>query len=262
MRADLETRSFFNQAASALDLSGAEKDRAWDMMTKAGVGRDDPTAIHFLTLAKLDGLSSDLPRKVSAAGSKTVADTRVAIAEAVVNAMAAIPAEMKSQLETSLEDLNASLAATTQAAIDKEARRRDMTRLAGAGLGVAALVLVALGGGYAAGRNTMTTEAASWAALQSLPDGPKWLALARLNPSLDKVLAQGCTAGEGRVIAGGQVCDLPMSVSAPVATSQGADAVRLSVAEWSNRLGIWGLLGVGALFGFFARGFVRRKPGY
>jgi len=58
MRPDMSVTSFFNQVAAALELTAAQKDAAWSLMTKSNVGLDDPTAIYFAILAKMDDSSS------------------------------------------------------------------------------------------------------------------------------------------------------------------------------------------------------------
>lgn len=258
MRADIEDKSVFDRFAAALDVTPEEKERAWNVMSKAGLPRDDMTALYFVLLAKFDGLTAGVTNDIRDAGKRNVVEVRKAVRAATEEAAHALPETMRKQFAGHMSSIATSLTDTTSAAIDREARRRDRTYMGGFALAVALLVVVASAGTYQMGRNAVSADAAQWGALVNLPDGERWVNLARLNPNIDRVLAQGCTVGEGRIVSGARICDLPLAVTAPIATSEGANAVRLSIAEWANRLGVWGLLGVGALLGWIGSSIARK----
>lgn len=247
MRPDLAKASFFDKIAKALGLTEEERVVAWDMMTKSGIDEGDYTSVMFAVLSKVGGLNSrmtdELPELIKRA---VTGDLR----EAVDDALASLPADLAAKVDEALKASLDQLAANVDIMVQKEADRRQSFRMAQIAGGVALLVLVSLGSGYFVGREMINARAAKWEALVNLPDGSTWLQLARFN-DIGKVMAQGCSAGEGRVISGAQICDVSLKVSEGVASSKGSDAVRLSIAEWSYTLGTWGLLGIGGLIGLF-----------
>ncbi len=254
MNDKLENASFFKRAVETFGLPPERAEKIAAQMAMLGVDRDDAYLLLFMATGKVEALAETIPAEMIRAGKGTIAGVRKAMDEA----LASMPERLSGSFDAHMQDVAASLSTSVQRTVDQEARRRVMVRLGGAGLAVALLVAAALTGGYYAGQNVISSQAAKWDAVVSLPDGGRWLALAKLN-NIDRALAQGCTAGEGRVVAGGRVCDVPLYVSPPVATSSGTDAVRLSFAEWTNRLGVWGILALGAVAGFIAGRFWKRR---
>lgn len=256
MRPDIEVVSFFGQVAAALDLTAEEKERAWSMMTKAGVGLSDPTSVYFCVLAKMNGLTADMGEDFKANGRKLIAGVKSTMADEMKAQLDKLPVSLSAKLDDRMADYIRQLAGGVDAAVVKEAQRRQTFRLAGLVIGAALAVVVALGAGYMVGRDTLTTDAARWSSVVNLEDGAKWLNLARLN-DIDKALAQSCGPSDGRVISGGKVCDLALFTTEPVSSSKGVDYVRLSIAEYANKAGwlgygVAGLIGLG--LGYIWRG--------
>ena len=248
MRVDLDAAQQFRKLADAFELNEEQRLSTWDMMSKANVRADDPLAILFVLFSRNAGLYArlfdDLPDLIKKA---VAGDLRAEIDDA----LASLPADLAAKVDEALKVSLDQLATNVDIMAQKEADRRQSFRMAQIAGGCALLVLVSLGSGYFVGREMINAQAAKWEALVNLPDGSTWVQLARFN-DIGKVMAQGCSAGEGRVISGAQVCDVSLKVSEGVATSKGSDAVRLSIAEWSYYLGTWGLLGAGGLIGLIA----------
>ncbi|WP_173995741.1 hypothetical protein [Agrobacterium tumefaciens] len=256
MRPDIEVVSFFGQVAAALDLTAEEKERAWSMMTKAGVGLSDPTSVYFCVLAKMNGLTADMGEDFKANGRKLIAGVKSAMSDEMKGQLEKLPVSLSEKLDARMEEYIRQLAGGVDGSIKREAARRQTFRLGGFALGAVALAVLALGAGYMVGRDTLTTDAAKWSSVVNLEDGGKWLSLARMN-DIDKALAQSCGPSDGRVISGGKVCDLPLFTTQPVSSSKGVDYVRLSAAEYANKAGwlgygVFALLGVG--LGYIWRG--------
>ena len=261
MRPDIESATFFGRVALALDLTDKQKEYAWSMMTKAGVGNGDPESVFFGILAKMDGLTSEMLARFEDDGKSLVVHLRAAMTDEMRKQLDALPASLSKKLDDRMVSFVEQLASSVDHAVTNEARRRQTFRIAGLGLGAAMLTILALGGGYAVGKAALTSEAAAWSALVSLPQGKTWLSLARWN-DIDKVWSQSCGPADGRVISGGKTCTMDLFTSQPVATSKGTDYVRLSLNEYAVKLGWLGyglMAALGGLAGYFARG--RRSAG-
>ncbi len=261
MRPDIETATFFGRVALALDLTDRQKELAWAMMTKAGVGNGHPESVFFAILSKMDGLTSEMLSRFADDGQALVADLRAAMTDEMRVQLEALPASLSKQLDDRMVSFVEQLASNVDLAVTKEAQRRQSLRMGGLVLGAAVLTIVAAGGGYAVGKDAINAQAAKWEALVSLPDGATWLSLARWN-DIDKVMAQSCGPSDGAVISGAKVCDLRLYTGQPVSTSKGADYVKLSAAEYAVKLGWLGyglVAALGGLAGYFIRG--RRSAG-
>ncbi|MGO7674881.1 hypothetical protein ACC685_33500 [Rhizobium ruizarguesonis] len=235
------------------------------MMTKAEIPPDDPTIIWFCILAKFDGLASGMGADFKRDGANLIASIRKVMGETMKAELGSIPDNLATMMEAKVSEISNRIAANSKTVIDneidREAARRNTFRLGGLALGAVLFASVVGGYGYMIGRDTVSSDAAKFQALVNLPDGGTWLGLARLN-DIGKAMAQSCTAGEGRVISGGRQCDLTLWVSQPVGNSQGVNLVRLSFAEWGNKLGIWGVLAIGAALGFLGGRLWKRKAAY
>lgn len=262
MRSEIEATGYFKQVASALDLSAAEQATAWDMMTKANVGRDDPTSVLFCVLAKtgaLTGAMSDDLKRNSADLLKAIrSGVSTDIEAGVKKALASMPADLNKMLTQSLEKGISDLASNVDMLVRKESSQRQTFRIGQIVLGVAFVVAMTFAGAYSLGRDQINAEAARWSALVDLPQGSKWLALATYN-DLDRVLAQSCGPSDGRVVSGSKVCSLELFTSKPVSSSKGVDYVRLSLAEQANKLGWIGYLLTGAFGLLIGMIWSRRK---
>jgi hypothetical protein len=247
MRPDIETATFFGRVALALDLNDKQKELAWSMMTKAGVGNGDPESVFFAILAKMDGLTSDMLSRFSDDGKELVYSIRAAMTDEMRKQLDVLPASLTTRLDERIVNFVEQLASGVDQAVNKEAQRRQSFRVGGFVLGAAVLTIVAAVGGYAVGKDAINAQAAKWDALVSLPDGSTWLSLARWN-DIDKVMSQSCGPSDGTVISGAKVCDLRLFTSQPVPTSKGADYVRLSAAEYAVKLG-WLGYGLATLAG-------------
>ncbi|WP_429819208.1 hypothetical protein [Ensifer sp. B1-9] len=256
MRPDIETATFFGRVALALDLTDKQKELAWSMMTKAGVGNGHPESVFFAILSKMDGLSSETLSRFADDGQALVANLRAAMTDEMRTQLEALPASLSKQLDDRMVSFVEQLASNVDLAITKEARRRQSFRTGSLVVGAAVLTMLAAGGGYVAGKDAINAQAAKWEALVNLPDGATWLNLARWN-DIDKVKAQACGPSDGAVISGSQVCALPLFTSQPVATSKGADYVKLSAAEYAVKLG-WLGYGLAALAGGLVVGVLGR----
>lgn len=247
MRPDIETATFFGRVALALDLTDKQKELAWSMMTKAGVGNGDPESVFFAILAKMDGLTSEMLSRFSDDGKELVGSIRAAMSDEMRKQLDVLPASLTTKLDERIVSFVEQLASGVDHAVNKEAQRRQSFRVGGLVLGAAVLTIVAAVGGYAVGKDAINAQAAKWEALVSLPDGSTWLSLARWN-DIDKVMSQSCGPSDGTVISGAKVCDLRLFTGQPVPTSKGADYVKLSAAEYAVKLG-WLGYGVAAIAG-------------
>lgn len=261
MRSDIETTSYFKQVASALDLTAAEQSLAWDMMTKANVGRDDPTSVLFCVLAKTgaltSGMSADLKQQTADLLKSIRSGVSTDIEAGMKKALASMPASLTAQVSSALEKSLGEIVTNVDMLVTKEATKRQTFRLGQLVLGAAFVVAMTFAGAYSLGRDQINSEAARWSALVDLPQGGNWLTLARLN-DLNKALAQSCGPGDGKVISGAKVCSLELFTSAPVSSSKGVDYVRLSLAEQANKFGWAGYALVGFI-GFGIGKFWNRK---
>ena len=257
MATAIDNASFYKRAVEVFDLPADKAEKIAAQMTALGVGRDDAYMLLFLATARAEALTETLPDKIERSGAALLEGVGSSIDRALSEKLADLPALVSAKLDGEIEQLAARLGQSTDSVVKSEVSRRATARTTSLLLGAIALFILAGGYGYMIGRDTLNSDASKWAALVKVQDGGKWLTLAKLN-DLDKALAQSCGPSDGRVIAGGKVCDVPLYVSAPVPTSKGIDAVKLSVAEYANALGTWGLLGVGAVVGWLL-GRLRRR---
>ncbi|MGH0214373.1 hypothetical protein NKY66_10710 [Sinorhizobium meliloti] len=206
------------------------------MLAKAEVGLSDPTALNYVAIVKMESVVNQLHTNFINHGKALIAKLKAVTAEELKTQLASVPDSLSKQIEGTLETALRDFVSNVDIAVNKEAKRRQTFRLGGFVLGAAVLTILAAGGGYAVGKDAINAQAAKWEALVNLPDGGTWLNLARWN-DIDKVKAQACGPSDGAVISGSQVCALPLFTSQPVATSKGADYVKLSAAEYAVKLG-------------------------
>lgn len=258
MTTAFDNASFYKKAVEVFDLPADKAEKVAAQMAALGVGRDDAYMLLFLATARAEALTETIPGKIEKAGADLLDGVGASLDKALDDKLGEIPALLSDKLDNRLAEFSERLGQSVDSAIVKEATRRTAARTASFGLFAILLLGVFGGWGYMIGRDTINSEAAKWQSLVSLPDGGKWLGLAKLN-DIDKVLAQSCGPSSGRIVAGGKVCDLGLYVTAPVATSKGMDAVNLTVAEYANKAGTWGLLGIGAVFGLIVGRVSKRR---
>lgn len=244
----IETASFYKRAIAAFDLPPEKAEKIAAQMTQLGVGHDDAYMLLFLATARAEQMTEAVPGEIRKAGKEVVAGINQVMNEGLKKELEALGPNLSSAMAAKLDPVISEIGSKAQAAIQREADRvqsyRLMKILAVAALAASLTFVI----GYVVGRDAINSQAARWEALVNLPDGKNWLTVARLN-DFNKTFAQSCALGQRKVISGGQKCEVELWVSQPVATSQGTDAVNLAFSEWSNRLGPWGLLGLGALLG-------------
>ncbi|TBE73859.1 hypothetical protein ELG97_37150 [Rhizobium leguminosarum] len=246
--AKLQSLTEFSMTATALGLTDKEKETALALTQKLGIPLYDAGVIPFVGIVKMQGMIERLDGSFKDEAQALVGKIRSALGDEMQKQLSSLPASLSEKLDGRMEEFVRQLASNVDMAVIKEARNRQTFRLTQIAGAFVLMVALGIAGGYLLGRDSVSGDAAKWSAIGPLPQGDKWLTLARLN-DLDKALAQSCATGQRRVIAGGQVCDIPLYISAPVASSKGVDAVKLGIAEWSNWLGVWGLLGVGLVLG-------------
>lgn len=269
MNAKVENLTQFAVTADALKLTSHEREIALALTQKLGIPLHDAALTEFLGIIKMEGMLDRLEQVVRGLKGDFQNDAQSLLTKMkemlahdldaqLSKSLATIPADVSDKVDGALKTAFKSIAANVDITVKQEAARRQTFRLTQFTV-IAALVVVLTGGwGYMIGRDTTSSDAAKWQALVNLPDGGKWLALAKLN-DIDKALAQSCGLGERRVLAGGERCDVPLYISKPVASSTGMDAPKLAWAEWTNWLGVWGILGIGASFGFLFRSWLHRR---
>jgi hypothetical protein len=249
----LDTASFYKKAIAAFELPPKKAEKIAAQMHQLGVGRDNEYMMLFLASARAEMLTETIPEEIDKAGIEIIKNMRAALDGALENKLATVP----QMLEKQMGDFTKIVAKEVNSRVDQESERRQKVRL-GSFVAAAALIVVLAGGwGYVIGRDTISSDGAKWQSLVNLPDGGTWLGLAKIN-DINKALAQSCGLGERRVLAGGQKCDVPLWITEPAASSTGMDAPKLAWAEWTNWLGVPGILAIGALFGFVGRGWLRR----
>ncbi|MBA1343929.1 hypothetical protein [Rhizobium sp. WYCCWR 11146] len=255
MTSTLNSLTEFSAAVAALGLTDREKEVAFALLGKAEVNLNDPTALNYVAIVKMESVVNKLHTNFINDGKALIAKLKSVVAEELSAQLASVPQGLSKQIEGTLETALRDLVSSVDLAVTKEAQRRQTFRIASLGVGAAMLTILAVGGGYAVGKTVVTSEAANWSALVSLPQGKTWLSLARWN-DIDKVMAQSCGPSNGRVISGSKVCTLDLLTTAPVATSKGTDYVRLSLNEYAVRLGWVGyglVAALGGLVGYFVR---------
>lgn len=256
MTSTLNSLTEFSAAVAALGLTDREKEVAFALLGKAEVNLNDPTALNYVAIVKMESVVNKLHANFINDGKALIAKLKTVVGEELTAQLASVPDNLSKQIEGTLETALRDLVSNVDLAVTKEAQRRQTFRIAGLGLGAAMLTILAVGGGYAVGKTVVSSEAASWSALVSLPQGKTWLSLARWN-DIDRVMAQSCGPADGRVISGSKACTMDLFTSQPVATSKGTDYVRLSLNEYAVRLGWLGyglVAALGGLAGYFVRG--------
>ncbi|WP_085034903.1 hypothetical protein [Ensifer aridi] len=248
----LDTASFYKRAIAAFELPPERAEKIAAQMHQLGVGRDNEYMMLFLASARAEMLTETIPEEIDKAGIEIIKNMRAALDGALENKLKTVP----QMLEKQMGDITKIVASEVNSRLTVEASRRQKHRQGMLAVVAALVVLLAFGQGYIFGSDAVDANASKWEAIANLEDGGTWLGLAQ-NNDIKKVLAQTCGLGERRVQAGGEKCDLSLWLTPPVATSKGADTIRLSFVEWTNWLGVWGLLGIGALFGYAFRS-VRR----
>lgn len=211
-----EARSQFDQAADALGLDAATRDRAWSQITALGLTPDDPTTIFLALSGKLDmagAAFADLPKMVEAAARRAVGP----VAEAAGKSLEARLAEQSQHTESAFRRMMGNFDGRTKAMLDEAGGR--IAELAELRIGSAeraelmkawahvagAVVLVAFVGGgllgwsmysagYANGRGTTEAAASELAALASRPDAGTLLQYAR-NNDFNTATATWCGSG-------------------------------------------------------------------
>ncbi|TBG52567.1 hypothetical protein [Rhizobium leguminosarum] len=256
MTSTLNSLTEFSAAVAALGLTDREKEVAFALLGKAEVNLNDPTALNYVAIVKMESVVNKLHTNFINDGKALIAKLKSVVVEELSAQLASVPDNLSKQFEGTLETALRDLVAKVDLAVTKEAQRRQTFRIAGLGVGAAMLTILAVGGGYAVGKTAVNAEAANWSALVSLPQGKTWLSLARWN-DIDKVMAQSCGPSDGRVISGSKACSMELFTSQPVATSKGTDYVRLSLNEYAVKLGWLGyglVAAIGCAAGYFIRG--------
>lgn len=251
--------TFYKRAVDTFELPREIADKVAGQMAALGVARDDEYMLLFLATGRIEYLVRSLPEEISKSGSEILRQIEATVADTVRAQVAAVPADLSAKLE---KEINRHLGAITASASDyysTKAKRDQSLRLSAIVLGAAFLVFAGAGAGYLAGAERVVADNAAWQSIVNLKDGKKWLRVAQLNQDFDKAFAQGCGIGQGNVISGAQVCQPTLWNGAPVATSKGVDYVRLSAVEYANKVGIYGLLGIGTVVGFVLGRVGRRK---
>lgn len=247
MATDLKSLTEFSASASALGLTDREKELAFALLAKAGVGLNDPTSLNYVAIVKMESVVHELSENFVTDGKALIARLKKVIGEELQAQLATVPAQVTKSIDSTLNTAVRELVSNVDLAVTKEAQRRQSFRMGGYALGAAVLTIVAAVGGYAVGKDAINAQAAKWEALVTLPTGSTWLSLARWN-DIDKAMSQSCGPSEGAVISGAKVCDLRLFVAQPVSTSKGTDYVKLSAAEYAVKLG-WLGYGLAAVMG-------------
>ncbi|MBY5453966.1 hypothetical protein HFO91_30780 [Rhizobium leguminosarum] len=262
MRAEIETTSYFKQVASALDLTMDETALAWDMMTKANVGRDDPVSVMFCVLAKTggmtSGLSDDLKRQVEELISNLRAGVSSDIETGMQKALAAMPADLSANVEGALEKSLGDLVRNVDMLVTKEAAKRESFRLSKIATGVAAISLLCLAGGYVVGRDSVNATAARFENLMARPDASAALKVFA-NNDMNRVLAD--CGGVGRIeFKGAPACKPTLLVGPSLNSVEGVNGLSLLWTRTVVQIGSLGLLGAGLVAGIALGGlWARRK---
>jgi hypothetical protein len=258
MNTALDNATFYKKAVAAFDLPADKAEKIAAQMQALGVGRDDAYMLLFLATARAEALTETIPGQIEKAGERLLAGVGGSVETALESKLSNLPELVSAKLDDHLAKVAADLGNTANSAFEKAASRRHAARMSAFILAVFVTFILAGGYGYMIGRETTDADASKWSALVNLPDGGTWLALAKQN-DITRAMAQSCAPGERRAISGGQVCDLTLYVKAPVATSKGTDAIRLSLSEYAVRLGEWGILGVGAVIGLIVGRLSKRS---
>ncbi|OWO89991.1 hypothetical protein B5E41_29125 [Rhizobium esperanzae] len=251
MRAEIETTSYFKQVASALDLTRDETALAWDMMTKANVGRDDPVSVMFCVLAKTGGMTSgvsdDLKHQVEELMSNLRAGVSSDIEAGMSKALAAMPADLISKVEGALEKSLGDLVRNVDMLVTKEAAKRETFRLSKIATSVAAISLLCLAVGYVVGRDSVTATAARFENLMARPDASAALKVFA-NNDMNRVLAE-CGGVGTTEFRGAPACKPTIAVGPSLNSVEGVNGVKLIWTQLVVKIGSWGLLAAGLVTG-------------
>ncbi|MBY3314741.1 hypothetical protein [Rhizobium laguerreae] len=252
--------TFYRKAVDTFELPRDVAEKILGQMTALGIGRDNEYMMLFLATGRIEYLVRSLPEEISKSGSEILRQIEATVADTVRAQVAAVPADLSSKLEDAITRHLGAITASASDYYSTKAKRDQSLRLSAIVLGAALLVIVGAGAGYLVGADKVVADSAAWQSVVNMKDGKKWLRVAQLNQDFDKAFAQGCGIGQGNVISGAQVCQPTLWNGSPVATSKGVDYVRLSLNEYANMIGIYGVLGVGAALGFiFGRASKRKE---
>ncbi|MBY5819852.1 hypothetical protein HFN60_30125 [Rhizobium leguminosarum] len=246
MRVKMEAADFFNRIATTLELKQEDRILAWDILTKTGFADDEFMSVMFMTFARMGVLN----KEISELFAKLPEDIREAVTDdlkaEVEKALASVPDNLAAKVDEALKASLDQLATNVDIMAQKEADRRQTFRMAQIAGGCAVIVLVALGSGYFAGRETITAEALRMEQLMQRPDATAMMTLSKFN-DFNRIIAE-CGVGQFE-FRGAAACRPNVMVSKAMVTSEGINDFFLTVTRWIVSLGTWGLLGVGGLIG-------------
>lgn len=251
--------TFYKRAVDTFELPREVADKIAGQMAALGVSRDDEYMLLFLATGRIEYLVKSLPEEISKSGREIVEQIKATVADTVREQVAAVPVDLSEKLEGSITAHLGQITSAASSYYSTKARRDQSLRLSAIVFGAAMIAFAGLATGYLLKSDMTSSNTAAWQSLVTLPDGDKWLRIAKLNPDFDKAFAQGCGIGQGNVISGAQVCTPTLWNGTPVPTSKGVDYVRLSAAEYASKLGVYGLLAVGTVVGFVLGRAGRRK---
>ncbi|UXT53275.1 hypothetical protein FY136_28860 (plasmid) [Agrobacterium tumefaciens] len=251
--------TFYKRAVDTFELPREVADKIAGQMAALGVARDDEYMLLFLATGRIEYLVKSLPEEISKSGREIVEQIKATVADTVRAQVAAVPADLSSKLEDAITRHLGKITSSASEYYSEKAKRDRSLRLSAIVFGAAILVVVGAAAGYLVGGDKVSSDSAAWQSLVNMKDGQKWLRVAKLNQDFDKAFSQGCGIGQGSVISGAQVCQPTLWNSTPVATSKGIDYVRLSAAEYAHKIGVYGILAVGAVLGFVLGRASKRK---
>jgi len=262
MRAEIETTSYFKQVAAALDLTMDETALAWEMMTKANVGRDDPVSVMFCVLAKTGGITSGLSDNLKYQLRDLIDQLRAGVSsdiEAGMNeALAAMPADLTAKVEGALEKSLNDLVSNVDMLVKQEASRRQNFRLTQVSFGVILITLICLAGGYFLGRDSVNATAARFENLMARPDASAALKVFASN-DMNRVLSE--CGGTGTIeFRGAPACKPTIAIGPSLNSVEGVNGVKLIWTQLVVKMGALGLLAAGLVAGVgLARWWGSRK---
>ncbi|NHT78918.1 hypothetical protein G8E10_24780 [Rhizobiaceae bacterium CRRU44] len=256
--------SFYKRAVETFDIPNERAEKIVAQMVALGVDRDNEYMLLFLATGRIEHLVEALPASIRKEGGKLIEAMGLTVSKALDEKLQVVPQQVRKDLSAVMEKSLGDLVKNVNVAVSKETDQRfadadrnySLKKSAVLTGGVLAVV-IALGLGYLVGRDAVSADAARWSSVVTLEDGAKWLNLARWN-DYDGMMAQGCGPNDGVVISGRKICSVPVATGPAVATSKGVDYVRLSLAEYANKLG-WLGYGLAALGGL-AIGWLVRRP--
>lgn len=266
MRAEIETTSYFKKVAEALDLTLDETTLAWNMMTKANVGRDDPVSVMFCVLAKTggmtSGLSADLKHQVEGLIEKLRAGVSSDIEAGMSKALAALPADLSDKVSVALEKSLGDLVSNVDMLVKEEAAKRQTFRLSQVAFGMIVIALLCLGGGYMVGRDSITSDATRVESFLQRPDTTAAMKVLA-NNDMNRVLSDCGSVGQIE-FKGAPACKPTILVGPSLNSVEGVNSLSLFWTRTIVKIGSLGLLGAGLVAGV-AGGLLwgrRKRAGY